>query len=127
VDSLGIGAFRILSQILPLYTHPQSGYKLEALADAAAIVNNFARIREFRTEHDIRLSFHPDQFIILSSPNEQVFENSLRELEYQCMVADLTGAENVNIHMGGVYGNKTKRLNALPQDFQLCLKLSDAI
>jgi UV DNA damage endonuclease len=107
VDSLGIGAFRILSQILPLYTHPQSGYKLEALTDAAVIFKNFARIREFREAHDIRLSFHPDQFITLSSPNKQVFENSLRELEYQCMVADLTGAENVNIHLGGTYGNKT--------------------
>ena len=117
VESLSIGAFRINSQILPLFTHPQAGYKLEELMDADTILNNFARIREFHEEHDIRLSFHPDQFNILSSPNEQVFENSLRELEYQCMVADLTGAENVNIHMGGAYGNKTETLKRFASRF----------
>ena len=132
VESLEIGAFRILSQILPLYTHPQAGYKLEALPDAPEIVNNFAKIREFHEEHDIRLSFHPDQFIILASPDEQVFENSLRELEYQCMVADLTGAENVNIHMGGTYGSKADtikrfeaRFSELPESVRRHLTLEN--
>lgn len=132
VDSLGIGAFRIQSQILPLYTHPQAGYTLDMLPDAAAIKDKFAKVNEFRQEHDIRLSFHPDQFIILSSPDERVFQNSLRELEYQCMVADLTGAENVNIHLGGVYGSKTDtmarfadRFPALPESVRRHLTLEN--
>ena len=132
VNLLGIGAFRIMSQILPLYTHPQAGYVLEALPDAAAIIDKFAKVREFHREHDIRLSFHPDQFIILSSPEERVFQNSLRELEYQCMVADLTGAENVNIHLGGVYGSKADaierfaaRFPALPESVKRHLTLEN--
>lgn len=117
VMSLGIGAFRVLSQILPLYTHPQYGYKLETLPDTDAIMKNFAKVRNFRNGHNLRLSFHPDQFIILASPNEQVFENSLRELEYQCMVADLIGAENVNIHLGGTYDSKTDTIKRFAARF----------
>ena len=64
-----IGAFRINSQILPLKTHPELGYAIEDLPQSTEIVNAFKKCKAFCRRHDLRTSFHPDQFILLSSPN----------------------------------------------------------
>jgi UV DNA damage endonuclease len=97
----GIGAFRIFSPFFPRFTHPEVGYSLEELPDDEAILQNLRQASKFRQRHDIRLSFHPDQFIILSSPREEVVRNSIRELEYQAMLAEHVGADVINIHGGG--------------------------
>lgn len=116
---LGIGAFRIMSPLFPRMTHPEVGYNLEDLPDAEAIARNMADVRDFARVRDIRLSFHPDQFVVLSSPHAHVVESSVRELEYQAFLADLTGADVINIHAGGAYGDKAaalKRLAAVVRD-----------
>lgn len=116
---LGIGAFRIMSPLFPRMTHPDVGYNLEDLPDAEAIARNMADVRDFARSHDVRLSFHPDQFVVLSSPHAHVIESSVRELDYQAFLADLTGADVINIHAGGAYGDKAaalKRLAAVVRD-----------
>jgi UV DNA damage endonuclease len=120
----GIGAFRILSPLFPRFTHPEVGYLLEDLPDAETILKNFKKVKDFREQHDIRLSFHPDQFIILSSPHEKVVANSIRELEYQGMLADYIGAELINIHGGGAYGDKRGTLQRFEKN---AARLSPAV
>jgi UV DNA damage endonuclease len=120
----GIGAFRILSPLFPRFTHPEVGYGLEDLPDAEAILSNFREVNEFRKRHDIRLSFHPDQFIVLSSPHEKVVANAIRELEYQAMVAGHIGAEVINIHGGGAYGDKRGALQRFEKN---AARLSPAV
>ncbi len=127
-----IGAFRVLSQILPVYTQPDVGYDLDDLPDSETIRLLYSQTKEFVKKNDIRLSFHPDQFVVLSSPTAKVVENSISELEYQCMVAELIGAENVNIHLGGVYGDKAATIkrfaqvyNRLPELIQKHLTLEN--
>jgi UV DNA damage endonuclease len=114
-----IGAFRILSPFFPRFTHPDVGYRLHDLPDAEAIRQNLKRAKKFRDVHDIRLSFHPDQFIVLSSPQKRVVENALKELEYQAMLAQLVGAEVINIHGGGAYGEKKPTLQRFKENFSL--------
>ena len=109
----GIGAFRVLSPLFPRYTHPEIGYKLDDLPDRDEILELFGKIRTFRKLHDIRLSFHPDQFNVLSSPNPEVVKKTIEELRYQAMLAELIDADVINIHAGGVYGNKEKALQRL--------------
>lgn len=106
----GIGAFRILSPLFPRFTHPEVGYRLEELPDRDIIAGLCEEIRSFRTNHDLRLSFHPDQFNVLASPRPEVVKNTVRELCYQGMLADLLGAEVINLHVGGAYGNKEEAL-----------------
>jgi UV DNA damage endonuclease len=113
----GIGAFRVLSQIFPLYTHPALGYRLDELPAAGTIRARLAAIARFRAAHDLRLSFHPDQFIVLSSPRPEVMASSGRELEYQAMVAELIGAEVINVHGGGTYGDKAAALARFRANF----------
>ena len=113
VQRLGIGAFRIMSPLFPRMTHPAVGYGLDDLPEGKNIRQKLTKTRLFARKHDIRLSFHPDQFVVLSSPHSQVVENSIRELEYQGMLADAVGADVINIHAGGVYGDKLRALQQL--------------
>lgn len=119
VHSLGIGAFRVSSPLLPLYTHPEVGYLLEELPNAEAIVTTLASVKTLRAKYDIRLSFHPDQFTLLSSPRPEVTAASLKELGYQARLAALIGADVINIHAGGVYGDKQSALTRLAKQIGL--------
>jgi UV DNA damage endonuclease len=106
----GIDCFRINSQILPLKTHPLHGYDLAALPGADEIICRFKESGTFAKEHRLRTSFHPDQFVVLNSPRREVVEASVREIEYQAEVAGWVGADVVNVHGGGAFGDKAKAL-----------------
>lgn len=118
VNKNRIGAFRILSPLFPLYTHPEIQYRLEDLPAAELIKDKLAEIRNFKQTYDIRLSFHPDQFNVLSSPREEVISNTMRELEYQGMLADQVDADVINVHAGGVYGNKKTAMERLQKNVE---------
>jgi UV DNA damage endonuclease len=107
----GIGCFRVNSQILPLKTHRGCGYALEELPRSAEIVAKFRQCGAFARQAGLRTSFHPDQFVVLNSPRPEVVDASLRELEYQAEVAEWIGADVLNIHGGGAYGNKPQALD----------------
>lgn len=117
VRRLGIGAFRIMSPLFPRMTHPEAGYRLDELPHGAEIEGLLADARSYARQHGIRLSFHPDQFVVLSSPHGAVLESSIRELAYQGMLAEAVGADVINIHGGGVYGDKEQALERLAAVF----------
>lgn len=109
----GIGGFRISSQILPLRTHPLTGYRVADLPDADQIVAAFRQCGRFARHHGLRLTFHPDQFVLLSSPRPGVTSSSMAELAYQAQVAEWVHADVINIHAGGGYGDKRAALARL--------------
>jgi UV DNA damage endonuclease len=117
-----IGCFRITSQILPLKTHPELGYEMDDLPDGAGIVERFRACGSFATSSGLRTCFHPDQFVVLNSPRPDVVEASVRELEYQAEVAEWVGADVVNIHGGGSYGDKPRALGDFARNLE---RLSD--
>jgi len=108
-----IGAFRINSQILPLYTHPSQGYQIKDLPGSNDIVDAYLQCGNFARRHDIRTSFHPDQFVVIASPRPEVRKKSVEELLYQAKVADWVGADVINLHAGGSYGDKSANLKRL--------------
>lgn len=109
----GIGAFRVNSQILPVKTHAAVGYAIGDLPAADAIVARFRAAGDFARVHGLRLSFHPDQFVVLNSPNPKTLAHALAELDYQAEVAEWIGADTLNIHGGGAYGDKAAALQVL--------------
>lgn len=113
-----IGDFRINSQILPLKTHPEVGYHIRELPGADTIMETFAACRRFSRDNNIRMGFHPDQFIVLSSPRPGVVKRSVADLEYQAQVAQMVGADVINIHGGGVYGDKPAALDRLEKQIR---------
>lgn len=102
----GVGAFRVQSGLWPLYTHPDHPYELDP--EVRATLADVGKARG-----DIRLSFHPDQFVVPGSVNSAVVASSLGELEYQAEVAELIGAEQLTIHGGGAQGGKSAALARL--------------
>ena len=110
---LGIGAFRIGSQMLPLGTHPVSGYALEELDKIGAIRAAFEHARGLARARGVRLSFHPDQFVVLNSVREDVVRSSVEEIEYQAGMAEMVGADTVVFHGGSVAGGVAPSLERL--------------
>lgn len=108
-----IGDFRVSSEILPLKTHPDIGYAVSDLPDAGRIIGAFTDAGTFARARGLRVTFHPDPFILLSSPDPEIIRKSVLELVYQAEVADWIGADVINIHAGGAYGNKPAALARL--------------
>jgi UV DNA damage endonuclease len=111
--------FRINSQILPLKTHPELGYCIEDLPTHDRIIQTFEDCGRFCRKHDIRTTFHPDQFILLSSPSTDVVQRSIADLIYQAEVAQWVNADVINIHGGGAYGDKAASLRRLRMQIEL--------
>ncbi len=76
--------FRITSDLVPFASHPvcTSGWQNHAADDLAGI-------GDFISASGIRISMHPDQFIILNSPDPRLTERSISELAYHAEVMDL--------------------------------------
>ncbi len=108
-----IGCFRVNSQILPVKTHHAVGYAINDLPDAAAILDAFRFCGRFAKQKGLRLSFHPDPFILLSAFDPEIIRKSILDLEYQAEVASWIHADVINIHAGGAYGNKDNTLTRL--------------
>jgi UV DNA damage endonuclease len=115
---LGIGAFRLNSQILPLSTHPESGYRLPGLDPDGSIEASFRRAGEAARAAEVRLSFHPDQFVVLNSEREPVVASSVGELEYQAAVAELIGADTIVFHGGSTAGGAGAALERLERGIE---------
>ena len=100
----GLLFYRIRSEIIPFASHPvcDVDWKFE-------MAGQFGAIGALITRHDIRVSFHPDQFVVLNAPSEKVVSSSIAELNYQVAVLELMGLgkqHKLQIHVGGAYGDK---------------------
>ena len=109
----GIGCFRVNSQILPLKTHPRLGYTMDDLPGGDDIRRAFRECGRQARGNGLRLTFHPDQFVVLNSPTPAVVKASIAELVCQAEVAGWIGADVINIHGGGGYGDKPAALERL--------------
>ena len=101
-----IRMYRMSSDLAPYATHPDMpqfhGMVRESASELGAIG---AKARSL----DIRLSFHPSQYIVLNSPNPDLTRKSVWDVTSQAEILDLMelGPEAVIvIHVGGTYGNR---------------------
>jgi UV DNA damage endonuclease len=108
----GYKLFRVGSELIPWIDH----YDITKLKDFEAICIILADIGDMARNNDIRLTAHPGQYRVLCSPNQDVVERTIRELQYDSFLFDLMGYEpshynKINIHIGGAYGDKKSALD----------------
>jgi UV DNA damage endonuclease len=95
--------FRITSDLVPFASHPVCTFPWQK-----HVADDLAAIGEFIAASGIRISMHPDQFIILNSPDPKIVERSIAELMYHAELLDLMelpASAKIQLHVGGVYGN----------------------
>ncbi len=98
--------YRMSSDLAPYATHPAMpqfhGMIKECASDLCAIG---AKAREL----NLRLSFHPSQYIVLNSPDPELVRKSVLDVAAQAEMLDgmeLGPEAVVVIHVGGAYGNR---------------------
>ncbi|WP_216690166.1 UV DNA damage repair endonuclease UvsE [Hymenobacter siberiensis] len=100
----GLLFFRIGSSIVSFGSHPINTFDWQTHFAA-----DFRAIGDYIKVHNLRVSFHPDQFVVLNSPSPDIVQRSIQELVYQGSMLDLMGLDGtakLQIHVGGLYGER---------------------
>jgi len=100
-----IGMYRISSDLAPYLTHPDLPQFHGQIEECAAELEAVGRLAR---EIDLRLSFHPSQYVIINSPDDALAAKSALDLNAQAEMLDRMGLGPdavVVTHVGGVYGN----------------------
>jgi UV DNA damage endonuclease len=102
---VGIDMYRLSSDLAPYATHPDMPQFHNMVAESDA---ELAALGAKARALDMRLSFHPSQYVLLNSPDPKLTAKSIWDLASQAEILDRMGCgpEAVLVtHVGGVYGD----------------------
>ena len=114
----GYDFYRMSSDITPWKTE----YEWNDLKDIDEIKQYLHSAGTLATTHGIRLTTHPGPFNVLVSPHEHVVDNCVKDLTIHGDVMDMMGLSRtpynkINIHLGGVYGDKESAMDRFCKNF----------
>jgi len=111
--------FRMSSNMIPW------GNKVDwfNFKDFDEIKETLARCGEYAKANNMRLTMHPGQYCILTSPHQHVIDNSVSDLKMHSDIMDLMGLSltpynKINIHMGAAYGDKPTAVKTFIKNFK---------
>jgi UV DNA damage endonuclease len=108
--------FRISSDLVPFASHPVCTLPWQELFREA-----FLKIGDIIRSGHIRISMHPDQFIILNALDPGIVTRSIAELSYHAEVLDLMDLDataKIQLHVGGLYGDKEESMNRFVDQYR---------
>jgi UV DNA damage endonuclease len=108
--------FRITSELVPFASHPICTFNWQKY-----FKNKFEELGFIIKQNKIRISMHPDQFIVLNSKKEDVVKRSIAELHYHRDILDLMKLDKtakIQLHIGGAYGNKKESMFRFINNFK---------
>ena len=101
---------RLSSDILPVYTESSWRYYWQ-LADVKRYMEKaFKEVGDLAKDRNVRVSFHPGQFTVLASDNDDIVNRSIDEFEYHADMARMMGYGEkfqdmkINVHIAGRRG-----------------------
>jgi UV DNA damage endonuclease len=104
--SVKLDMYRLSSDLAPYATHPDMPQFHSMVADSDAELKAVgAKARDY----DIRLSFHPSQYVLLNSPDPKLTEKSIWDLSSQAEILDRMELDDEAVmitHVGGVYDDR---------------------
>jgi UV DNA damage endonuclease len=103
-----IEVYRLSSSIVPLATHPEVKWDF-----VTPFRKEWTELGEIVKKGGLRVSFHPNQFTLFTSPRDEVTDNAVVDMEYHYRMFEAMGVEKnsvINIHIGGAYGDKDETI-----------------
>jgi UV DNA damage repair endonuclease len=101
---------RITSDMFSFYTHDDYKDFWHQPDIQSSLERWMAPIGETARQNNVRLSFHPDQFVVLASDRPEVVNKSIEEFEYHADMARFMGYGKtfqdmkINVHISGRQG-----------------------
>jgi UV DNA damage repair endonuclease len=101
---------RLSSDLLPVYTEPTWCWFWRRNDTRSYAEKHFGEIGSRARELGVRLSFHPGQFTVLASDNQDIVNRSIEEFEYHAQLATWLGFGRhfqdlkINVHISGRAG-----------------------
>ncbi|GLR48329.1 UV DNA damage repair endonuclease UvsE [Sphingomonas astaxanthinifaciens] len=120
LQKVEIDMYRLSSDIAPYANHPDLPQFHNMVAESDAELAAFGKKAR---ELDIRLSFHPSQYVLLNSPNPELTAKSIWDLSSQAEMLDRMGCgpEAVLVtHVGGVYDDREAARARWLEGYALC-------
>ena len=108
--------FRISSDLVPFASHPICTFDWQN-----HFKKDFERIGELIRANDIRISMHPDQFVLINAKDPDIVKRSIADLFWHSQVLDLMKLDTfakIQIHVGGVYGDKQAAIDRFITNYQ---------
>lgn len=108
--------FRIASNFVPFASHPVCKFNWKEF-----FKTQLQEIGIFIKKHKIRISMHPDQFVLINSQDRKIVTRSVRELEYHAAILDLMELDataKIQMHIGGLYGDKRRSIARFIQEYK---------
>ena len=101
-----IFSLRISSELFPHFTDAVTDpYTLDFAKE------ELKKVGELAKKIGQRLTFHPGQFNQVGANKKEVLESTIKDLSMHCDIFDMMELDDnaiVNIHLGGMYGDKEK-------------------
>ena len=111
-----IKLFRISSDLIPFGSSP-----VNALPWWDSHAEAFQHIGAKIQKSSMRVSFHPGQYTVLNSPDENVVARAILDLAYHAKMLEYLGVDNqhkIVLHVGGIYGDKKEALERFELNFR---------
>jgi len=105
----GVRMFRLSSDIVPFGSHPVNTISwwdefAEPLAEIGTLIRHTG----------MRVSMHPGQYTVLSSPDQRIVDAARADLAFHARLLDALGLNTrhkIVIHVGGAYSDKAAALD----------------
>lgn len=121
-----IRLFRISSDLIPFASSP-----VNTLHWWELFSERFQTIGKKIRNSGMRVSMHPGQYTVLNSPDEDVVQRAVWDLEYHAQVLDSLDVDSehkIILHIGGVYGDKLRAVERFGANYQnLSPKVKDRL
>ena len=124
---------RLGSDVLPCYTEPTYGSFWRRLDVRRYCESHFREVGTIARGLDVRLSFHPGQFVVLASHHPDIVRRSIEEFEYHADMVRWMGYGTafqdfkINVHISGREGPAGVRraLQQLSPEARNCITIEN--
>jgi UV DNA damage endonuclease len=111
----GVRMFRLSSDVVPFGSHP-----VNAIAWWDEFHAALAEIGTLIGTTGLRVSMHPGQYTVLSSPDRRIVEAARADLVFHARLLDALGLDmrhKIVLHVGGAYSDKAAALDRWTAEF----------